>query len=150
MTVFHAIYHALIIYHHMPHNSCSLLLTATWVVYMPFFEVFLSTICYSSTACYTVCYLLPCAVQFVVCCCYTPYSLLLVAACHTVCYLLPHAVQLLFVAACHTVAICCHMLYSWLSVATCRTVAICCRTPYSCYLLLHAVQFATCCHMPYS
>ena len=142
MTVFHAIYHVLVMYHHMPHNSCSLLLAATWVVYMPFVEVLLSAICYSSTACYTVCYLLPRAVQFIICCCCTPYSLLVVAACHRVCYLLPHtiqfanlllhAIQFFLYLLPHAVhfAICCHMLYSLLFAATCHMV---------CYLLPHAV-----------
>ena len=126
MTVFHAIYHVLVIYHHMLHNSCSLLLAATWVVYMPLIKVLLSAICYSSTACYTACYLLPRAIQFVICCCYTPCSLLVVAACHRVCYLLPHAV--ISVVACCTV--CCLLPHTiWF--------VICCRTPL--YLLPHAV-----------
>ena len=122
MTVFHAMYHVLVIYHYMPHNSCSLQLAASWAVCKPFVEVQFSPICYPSTACYTVCYLLPCPIQFIICC-YTPYSLLVVAACHTVCYLLLHTT------------------YSLLT---------CCRTPCSfLYLLPHAVQFATGCHMPY-
>ena len=126
MTVFHAIYHVLVIYHHMLHNFCSLLLAATWVVYMAFIKVLLSAICYSSTACYTVCYLLPRAIQFVIRCCYTPWNLLVVAACHRVCYLLPHAV--ISVVACCTV--CCLLPHTiWF--------VICCRTPL--YLLPHAV-----------
>ena len=162
MTVFHAIYHVLVIYHHMPHNSCSLQLAATWAVCKPFVEVHFSPICYSSTACYTVCYLLPRAVQFVICC-YMPYSLLVVAACHTVCYLLLHTIYSLL-TCCRTpysFLICCRMPYSLPLVATCHmvcyllphavqffiSVAACCII---CYLLLHAVQFAISCRMLYS
>ena len=115
----------------MPHNSCSLLLAATWAVCMPFVEVHFSAMCYSSTACYTVCYLLPRPVQFVICC-YTPYSLLVVAACHTVCYLLPHTIQFANLLP--------HTIQYFISVAACCTL---------CYLLPHAVQFAVCCQMPY-
>ena len=152
MTVFHAIYHVLVIYHHMPHNFCSLQLAATWAVCKPFVEVHFSPICYSSTACYTVCYLLPRAVQFIICC-YTPYNLLVVAACHTVCYLLPHTKYSLPTCCCTPYSflyLLLHAIQFFISVAACSTVyrwlphaiwfVICCRTPYSfLYLLLHAV-----------
>ena len=136
------IMYVLVIYHHMPHNSCSLLLAATWLVYMPFVEVLLSVICYSSTACYTVCYLLPRAVQFVICCCYTPYGLLVVAACHRVCYLLSHTIQFANLLP-HAIQffISCRMRYTLLFVAACCTV---------CCLLPHAIWFVICCRMLYS
>ena len=162
MTVCHAIYHVLVIYHQIPRNSCSLLPATTWAVCMPFVKVHFSAICYSSTACYTVCYvsvatcctvcyLLLHAIQFAICCripyssltcCRTPYSFFKIC-CHMLysCYLLPHAIQF---------AICCRKLYSCFLLphaVQLLFVAACCTV---CYFLPHAVQFATCCRMPYS
>ena len=92
-------------------------------------------------SCCTVCYFLPHAMQFALCC-HMPCSLLLVAACCAICYLFPCAMQLLFAASCRAV---CYLLPCAIQfaifVASCRAV---------CYLLPHAVQFAICYHLPYS
>ena len=136
--------------HHFVSANCSLPFTGSYYtstppsfVTMPFSLVSLPHVVrlLFVTACCTVCYLLPHAMRFALCC-HMPCSLLLVAfvpTCRIVCYLLLHAMWF---------AICCHVPCSSLFVASCCCmpcsllfIAIC---PV-CYLLPHAMQFAICC-----
>ena len=116
----------------------------------------------SVATCCVVCYLLPHATQYTICCHMLHGSLFAaaIATCRTICYLLLHAVQfatcclmpyscwfllhtlqLLFVAVSYIVAICCCMLCGCYFVAACYVVW---------FLLLIAVQFALFCYMPCS